>query len=405
MFENGQRLYAESRQWLDDEPPLRQDGSPSMDEAAPNGVRPARMKSTDTLVYLGCSLPALEDFPAWADLLELHRELVEAKAIAPGSTQANFPEVTGSRPETLQKVRELVKLLEDRLTLKTRLASHAHQPWLESLTRRFAELSQEDPLLQAMFTVCADIRTLDLQRRSLLAKAIIVPSYSELHDDFIAAVARLVVGKSAFAYPFGKNEARKMMGAVTIMGIAPQSQDDWKLVEETLCWRMEARKALARWAPLSVEFGLEIPRGDVESAFRQLALWQAGIADVRQMSFTFNAVLPACLENIFGKKAVARSGDNMESFLEMAHASLQACLDRARLDQAMQRVRELAGKLDDHRGGIVEALRSFLSESLGNAALDETTLQRTWLALQAELSRLTCLQPANQTAALGGRRK
>ena len=39
---------------------------------------------------------------------------------------------------------------------------------------------------------------------------------------------RLVAGKSAFALPFGKGDARKLVAAVTVSGVAPESQRDWE---------------------------------------------------------------------------------------------------------------------------------------------------------------------------------
>ena len=54
----------------------------------------------------------------------------------------------------------------------------------------------------------------------------------------------------------------------------------------------------------------------------------------------------------------------------------------------------VSNKLEGHSGGVVEELRSFLTESLGRTTADESVLQTTWLALQAELSRLTALKPS-----------
>ena len=43
----------------------------------------------------------------------------------------------------------------------------------------------------------------------------------------------------------------------------------------------------------------------------------------------------------------------------------------------MKRVQELVRKLEGHRGGIVDQLRAFLTESLGRPAADEADLQAT----------------------------
>ena len=130
-----------------------------------------------------------------------------------------------------------------------------------------------DPVLQALVEPSvADVRKLERQRRELVAKAVDVPADAELNEDSLDALARLVAGKSAFALPFGKGDARKRIAAVTVTGAAPSSKGDWELVQETLAWRTEARKVLARWNSLSAEFGLAAPTPGVEAGFKKVAL-------------------------------------------------------------------------------------------------------------------------------------
>ena len=44
-------------------------------------TRQARIKVGNDLVYLACSVPAVDDFPSWAVLSELHRDLSRSKSI------------------------------------------------------------------------------------------------------------------------------------------------------------------------------------------------------------------------------------------------------------------------------------------------------------------------------------
>ena len=60
----------------------------------------------------------------------------------------------------------------------------------------------------------------------------------------------------------------------------------------------------------------------------------------------------------------------------------------------MMRVQELMHKLEGRSGGIVDEMRKFLVDSLGQKSVDESVLQTTWLTLLVELSRLTALRPA-----------
>jgi len=384
---------ADSHEWFDDEPPATKDSVLPFDDPAVSALRQARMKVAEDLVYLGCSLPAPDDFPAWADLLGLHRDLVKAKSIDASVMQGSTLPLVDSRLETFEKAQALVKFLEDRMALKAKQVS-IRQPWLDTLGKRFGDMQPTDPVLQALLTACADVRKLELQRRELVGKAVEIPAEAELHEDFTDALMRQLAGKSPFALPFGKGDARRLIAAVTVTGVAPASTNDWILVRDTLSWRTEARKVLARWTSLSGEFGLEAPGAGVEPAFKKVAQWQASVEDVRQLTFDFDAKLHARLEEVFGRKTADRMWAGGESFVASAYSSLQAHVDKGRLAYAMKRVQELVRKLEGRSGGIVDELRSFLSESLGRISADESVLQTTWLALQAELSRLTTLQPA-----------
>ena len=386
---------AQAHEWFDDERPATKDGLLPFDDAAVIALRRARMAVGADLGYLACSLPAAEAFPVWADLLGLHRDLVKAKSIEASVTQGDILALLDSRLETFEKAQALVQFLEDRMALKAKLAG-TRQPELDTLAKRFADMQPGDPVLQALLEVVADVRKLERQRRDLVAKAVNVPADTELNDDVADALTRLVGGKSAFALPFGKGDARKLVAAVTVTGAAPSSKGDWELVQETLTWRTETRKVLARWNSLSAEFGLAAPDPGVEAGFKKVALWQSGIEDVRLLTFDFDAKLHSRLEEVFGKRTADRMWAGGETFVASAYSSLQAHVDKGRLAYAMKRVQELVRKLEGHRGGIVDQLRKFLSESLGRPAADEAELQATWLALQAELSRLTALLPSLQ---------
>lgn len=384
---------AEAHQWFDDEPPASQDGTLPFDDAAINALRHARMTVGEDLHYLGCTLPAPDDFPVWADMLGLHRDLVKAKMIDASVYQGAILALVDSRLETFEKAQALGKFLEGRMALKAKLDS-TRKPWLKALGERIADMQPTDPVLAALVALCADVRELERQRRELLAKAVESPADAELNEDVADALSRLVAGKSAFALPFGKSEARKLVASMTVTGVAPTAKPDWELVQELMDWRVEARKVLARWSSLSDEFGLEAPGAGVEPALKKVATWQAGIEEVRQLTFDFDAKLHSRLEEVFGKQTADRMWDGGEPFVATAYSSLQAHVDKGRLAYAMKRVQELVRKLEGHSGGIVEELRSFLTESLGRTTADESVLQTTWLAMQAELSRLTALRPS-----------
>lgn len=383
----------EEHQWFDDEPTSETGENHLFNDTDITLLRHARMRVSEDLVYLDCSLPALDAFPSWDDLLGLHRDLVKARAIDSNVTRGSIFGLIDSRLETFEKAQALNQFLDDRSALKAKLAKNV-EPWTVELSQRLADMQASDPVLQALLQLCADVRRLEAQRRELLAKAVEVPVDAELNEDFIESVDRLVEGKSAFSFPFGKGEARKLIAAVAILGAAPESKGSWGLVKQIIAWRNEARKAVASWNFFANEFGLEAAGVGLEQSFKTVAQWQSAVQDLYLQTFEFDSLLHGRLEEVFGEKLADKMWDEGEPFVEAVSDSLKAHVDKGRLGYALRRVQELLTKLDGHSGQVVSELRNFLSTLLGMTSVDETVLHTTWLALQSELSRLTSLRPA-----------
>lgn len=384
---------AETHQWFDDEPSTSADGSLPFGEAEMNALRRARMAVGEDLPYLSVTLPAPQDMPGWPEILGIHRDLVKTKSIDARVNEGAIFGLSDSRLETFEKAQALVKFLEDRIALKAKLTG-SRQQWVDALGRRMAEMNESDPVLAALLELCGEVRKLERQRREFLAKAVSLPVDAELSEEVADALARLVTGKSAFSLPFGKGDARKLVAAITVSGVAPAGKSDWELAQEMFSWRIEARKVLARWSAVSSEFGLEAPGLGVEQALKQIATWEMTVEDVRRLTFDFDKHVHSRLTEVFGRQTADRVRDGGEPFLAASYSSLQAHVDKGRLAYAIKRVQEVVRALDGHGGGITEELRSYFTTSLGRENADESVLQTTWLALQAELSRLTALKPA-----------
>jgi hypothetical protein len=326
-------------------------------------------------------------------LLELHRDLVRARSIEADLTEGTILKLADSTFETFEKAKALTEFLDRRQEVKQKLA-RSPEPMLEALGAHLGNMQADDLLLTTLLQCCNDIHELDDRRRYLLTKAVDVPRDAELNPDFGEAIARLLQGKSAFGLPFGKADARKFLAAVTVLGSTPKSVEDWKLIQETVEWRASVRRCVAQWNSVASAFGVEPQTGDVETSFRNLVGLQARIRDLHDLAFTFDRKLHGEFASVFGKVMADQIWDGGEAFILKAKESLQVHVDKGRLAYAMNRVDGFARQLRNRRGPIVDDLRSFLTESLGQSTSDESALHRCWLKLQAELSDLCSLRPA-----------
>jgi very-short-patch-repair endonuclease len=391
---------ADEHNWFDDDLPVNDfESNLPFDETAISCLRQARVKVGTRLSYLGSSLPMADEFPAWSNLRELHRDLVRARAIEADLSQGTILQLSDSTFETFEEAKALVAFLDQRQALSRKL-SQSPEPLLEFVATHLGNMRPDDLLLTSLLQSCNDIQELEDRRHYLLTKAVDVPDDAELNPEFKEAIARLVAGKSAFGLPFGKADARKLVAAVTVLSSAPKFVEEWKLVHETLDWRAKARQCVARWNSVVSAFGVEPQSGGVEASFRILVRLQRRIKEIHDLAFNFDGQLHDKFDRVFGKVTAGRMWDGGEVFIFTAKESLQVHVDKGRLAYAMKRVGELVRKLHNHHGAVVDDLRAFLTESFGGASSDEPALERSWLALQTELSHLSSLRPALDEIAL-----
>jgi very-short-patch-repair endonuclease len=386
-------LSSEDHAWFDDTPPASTNGSLQFDDAEISALRQARIRVGEDLPYLSSSLPAADAFPAWSDLVGVHRDLVKARSIESSVSAGGVLALLDARPETLEKAQELQSLVAKRMALRAKLVA-AGEPWIDPLGPRLAELAPDDTVGAALRQVCADVAALENTRRTLLAKAVHVPELAEIDEEFTDALTRLIAGKSAFALPFGKGAARKLVAAVTVLGLTPATNEDWRLVQQMVDWRVEARKALVRWTAVANEFDIEPAGTNLEPAFKRVVQLRGYVEEVVQLVFELDTPIPEKVQEVFGTDVTNKLLSIGEDYFGTIALSLQAHADKSRLVYAVRRVQELQRKLEGRSGGIVSELESFLSESIGRSSSDEGVLQTTWQALIAELYRLLSLRPS-----------
>jgi very-short-patch-repair endonuclease len=384
---------AEAHQWFDDEPPETADGALPVTDEDIVALRRARMLVREDLGYAQHQLPTPAEMPGWTEFETLHRDLVRARVIDTGVVSGDVVRMVDGALGTFEAAQALLAFLGERLELKARIA-RAHQPWSDAVKARLADLTPADPVLGALTALLGELRQLHERSRALIALGLSVPADVENHEDFVGALERLVAGKSAFALPFGKGEARGFVDAVKVEGSKPASAEAWKHVAALLDWRRSARRTLAKWGALAGELSLPVPEGGLDAGFRNAYAWQQHVEDIRRLVFDNDAQLAPRVTLVFGPGVVERMWKEGEPFIATLFTSLQAHVERGRLAVASSRVQALGRVLEPCGGPVIEQLREFLTLRLGAPEESDLVLQRRWEELRAELVRLDKLVPS-----------
>ena len=66
--------------------------------------------------YLDSSLPVSDDFPAWPEILSLHRDLIKAKEIDARVSDGSILDLIDSTPETYENAAALLRFWASELT-------------------------------------------------------------------------------------------------------------------------------------------------------------------------------------------------------------------------------------------------------------------------------------------------
>lgn len=382
---------ADECQWLDDDLPEGTDSLEKLSVADINALRDARMRIGEDISYVGCTIPTPDAFPDWMDLLRLHRDVVQAKMIDTSVKQGGTLALANSSLEIFEKAQKLVTFLAERKELQTKLQS-TRTSWSELFTWRYSDLPPDHPAVSTLISVCSDLKALEAARTEMIAHAIVVPDLAERNEPFCAALDRLVAGKSAFLLPFGQGVARKLIGAVTLAGRAPTKAEEWKKVQSVVSWRKEAQSVLARWNALASDFGLEMLPDSVDVGFRQAYIGQTIITNTHLLSTKYDTPLHSRLSEVFGESTADQMWDGGETFIEKIATSLKAHVEKSRLSYAMKRVQELLQRLEPHAGIVVDNIRAFFRDTLGQPNADEDAMEKRWSELHAELLRLEKLK-------------
>lgn len=341
---------------------------------------------------LDSSLPVSDDFPAWPDLLSLHRDLMKAKDLDERVSDGTILDLIDSTPGTYERAAALLRFLTERSALQNRVALYPPDG-INGLSEHLANMKPDDILLEFLLQACSDIKSLDCTRRDLVPKSVVIPTGAEADEDFLSAIVRLKHGKSAFAFPFGKSSARKLVEEVTVLGSSPEDAEQWEDASTMISWRMSARKCLARWNSVTSEFGFEPQTGELEDAFRGAVQLQAQVTDLHNLVFDYDARLVAETQKVFGERVAARLKREGENLVQEVMTCLQFHIDRGNLVSTLFRIETIRQKLIGRKGPIVDEIHEFFTSTLGNKEEDDLGLQQKWHALVSELIRLGSLRP------------
>ena len=380
---DGEQRYG----WFTDALTLDARHAPPLTDEEAAQLRAARRTLGDDLAYVGQRLPPAAGFPPAREIAALHAALLRIAALDAETAQAGeAAALKGGDESLLAAARALLARLAEAHALAEALESQAER-WPLELRRRCREASfaPERRALEALFP---ELDALAAERAGFLQRPVSFPAAGLACADTRKAVRRGAESGKPFGLlsSFGAGAAKQHVPAIRVAALEPRSADDWAHVERYLQLHERVLVVSVRWNELAGPLGLPRLEGGV-AALRDIEL-TAGLARrAHRLACEFDAVLAREARGVL-LQVDEDDFTGEASRLEAVMRNLQRHLDRAELAAAAIGQLGLRARLDGTGGPVVERLRAFVAERLGDASAREQAVALEFDALLSELRRI-----------------
>ena len=374
-------------EWIPDALGINPEFAPQFSDADVVRLREARRTLGKDIDYLGASLPQLVEFPDSKMLLEVHQDLSQFEKLKQGVDNGEVPALADSSQETLTHAQQLVGDIETLLQMRAEIVQ-ANRPWTIAMRERLRRDSNDD-LLQMLEALGIELERGVERRNAFLARPVTTPAGIELDTALVEAVGNLTGGKNPFGLRglFGKSAQRKKLESIRVLGNPPADTESWKHAAEHLALLKRLWELALRWNALAHDLHLETVPGDKPEDGLAAAQRYDLYLKVKGVVKAEGEVCTAA-SHVFPNWAHAREvADNTQRLAELEKA-LRHHLTKNRLANVWVAKERYQKVLEGRTGRVIDDIRRFLSETLGNPEIGDARMQSEWSALMAELSRV-----------------
>ena len=374
-------------EWIPDALGNAPEFAPQFSDADIVRLREARRALGKDIDYLDASLPQLVEFPDAKALLAVHQDLSQFEKLKQGVVKGDVPTLADSSEVTLILALQLLKHIE-RLEHLRKEVAEAHRSWTMAMHERLRRGGNDD-LLRMLETLGAELEQAVEWRKTFLERPVTMPAAIQLDAALMEAVSNLAEGKSPFGLKglFGKAKQKSQLDGIRVLGKPPADTASWKQVAEHLALWERLRELALRWNALARELHLETVPGTKPEDGLAAAQVYAHYLKVKALVGAEGELCMAASQ-VFPNWSHAREvADNTQRLSELEKA-LRHHITKNRLANVWAHKERCQKMLEGRTGRVIDDLRHFLSDTLGNPTIADAEMQAKWSALMAELARV-----------------
>ena len=375
--------------WFDDDLGPEEAFDPVFDGNDIVRLREARKALGGDIVHLGRKYPPAEKLMGQAEILYIHRNMVEAKKVFEDIKKNGVPKLNIVTSESMQRLEKALKAAVKALIV---LQDNDRSPWclkLLDILRGQLQSGENSFLSESVVKLLENYEGLEKRRAAFLNEPIDLPKDSDLDAGFVSKVKQLAAGKKSLFGMLGKKELKLKIGQVKIEGVFPTKSLDWQKIDEYLSILTAIRKCAARWNALSAEFeGPKVDNCPVLAAGKLRKLIQKA-ANLKVVEIDFFPSYLKSLEHLFPgifdpqliKTDLSKFKESIETLrIHKKHSALKAAVNDK--NDQLQR-------LSNYNGPVVDEIVSFLANELGSNTRPAEDIGAKWLGLKSNLERIS----------------
>ncbi len=382
-------INADGYNWLPDKLGSSEKYNPKFTNRDIAKIRAARRKVGKDIVYVGKSIPNIQDLPDSANIAAIHDDLSTSAKIAEDSKISHIPPLAVSVEKSVDRAKRLIKPLQKLSNLlekfeDDRWLKQLFYSWLDDLPESGGNMSLLDELLISLSTL--------IDRRQQFVKTLVeIPDPYSCFDDIQATLKNLVNNKRAFSiFSFSNKDSKSIIEQARVEGELPKNTRVWKSVLDYVNYQDDMRKFIIQWNHAGQE--LELPKLEYHygSSFKDVQSIQKLISDARSIADEWNFLNREITE-------LFPHGINVPEIvrnkLEISKIIQAIELNTSRISLGAQRIKlqGLMEKLKQSDGDITDSIRKFLKNIIGNPEYSSDNIIQQWQGLVSELIRLNKL--------------
>jgi superfamily I DNA and/or RNA helicase len=353
-------------------------------------LREARRIVVNDIAYLDAQLPAVSSLPDSREIIHLHHDLLRYAALQSDIQAGKIPSLTDCEHETFTQVLSLSKKIETQISRYQKISEFFEK--YKSVQVLLQQSSSQ--LMETFNSLGAEIQNAIDEKHRFLLKPVSMPNDTEVDENIIVAVQNKIAGKSPFGFAglLGKGVVKKKFEKLLVLERPPDSVEEWKHVYDWIILHKRFRELVIRWNAIATEMKLECFAPIEASHVLKANEYYSQYSEV-QFFIDCETEIKGHIQTIFSGWTGCLVEANLESMHELKLILDQHIL-KEQLLQAWIKKENLEETLCGYQGNIIEEIKLFLKESLGNPSTTEIQLQTKWSEFMEELKRLHSLEPS-----------